>query len=109
MSLTLRQADTVERRECPAARIGAAGQLQRQHHVFERRERGHQMKRLEYKADALRPQARATVLIESAKIGTREPNPAGGRRIKARQQREQCGLSGARGADDRNRLSCCDV
>ena len=38
------------------ARIGAAGEFERQHHVLQRRQRGHQMEGLEYEADMLAPQ-----------------------------------------------------
>ena len=88
MPFALRQPDTLERRECAAARIRAAGKLQRQHHIFERRERWHQMERLKHEAHTLRPQARAPILIESAQIRTRKPDLAGGRRIQAREQCE---------------------
>ena len=43
-----------------------AGELQRQHHVLEGRERGDQVEGLEDEADALRAQARPSVLVEPA-------------------------------------------
>ena len=99
------QAHTLQGFACACGARPAARQLQRQHHVFQRGERGHQMKRLEHEADALRTQARAPVFIQQGEVRAREPDLAGGRRIEPGQQREQRGFAGARGADDGDRLA----
>ncbi|CFP15541.1 Uncharacterised protein [Bordetella pertussis] len=45
-----------------------AGQLQRQHDVFQRREVGQQLERLEYEAHMAGAQARPAILVEGEKI-----------------------------------------
>jgi hypothetical protein len=84
VALARRKTDAVERCQGAGAGILATGKLQRQHHVLERRERRHQMKRLEDKPDALRPQPRAPVLVKLAEILSGEPDSSRGGCIQAR-------------------------
>ena len=66
------------------ARVAPARELERQHHVFERRQRRHQVERLEHEAHALGAQARAAVFVERRQVGAREGYASGSRRIEAR-------------------------
>ena len=52
-----------------ASGICDAGEFERQHDVFERVQRRHEVKRLEYESDAIGPYLRAAVLVELAQIG----------------------------------------
>src|SRR6516165_6461548 len=61
-----------ERLRGGTARIAATRQLERQHHVLERRERRDEMKGLENETDTLGAQPRAAVLIEPGEILTLE-------------------------------------
>ena len=58
------EADAVEPVGGAFARVGAAGQFQRQQDVFQRGQRGQQLERLEHEADAAGAQARAGILVE---------------------------------------------
>src|SRR5690348_546951 len=67
------------------------------------------MKRLEHEADTLRTQSCAAVFVELCEILTLEQHASAGRQVEASQQRKKRGLARPRRADDRNRLSGCDV
>ena len=84
------------------ARVAPARELQRQHHVFERRERRHQVEGLEHEADAFGAQARAAIFVERRQVGAREGDASGSGRIEARQQRQQRGFARAGCTDDGN-------
>src|SRR6185312_905708 len=66
--------DACERLEGGPSRIAAAGELERKHHVLERRKRWDEMEGLEHEADALRAQARPSDLIEPGEVLAREPD-----------------------------------
>jgi hypothetical protein len=53
------------------ARIAAALQLQRQHHVLQRRQVGQQLEALEHEAHLLRPHRGARVLVEREQVRRR--------------------------------------
>src|SRR6185312_16338234 len=85
-------------------RFGAPRELERQHRVFQRRERRQELERLENEAHHLAAQARAPVLVEGEEVLTRDPGLPRGRNVEAGEQSQQCGLPGARGPEDRQRL-----
>ena len=58
------------------------------------------MKRLEYKPHMLAANGRAPIFIEFGQIDARDQYAAGARRIESREQRQQRGFAGTRGADD---------
>ena len=89
--------------------VRTARELERQHHVFQRRERRHEMEGLENEADTLRAQARAAIFVQLREVRAGEPYLAGCGRIEPREQCEQRGLAGTRGADDRDRLARRDL
>jgi hypothetical protein len=92
----------VESFPCRIARVAAARELQRQHHVLERCQRGHQVERLEHEAHALGAQARAAIFVQRGQVGAREGNASGSRRIEAGQERQKSRFSGPRSANDGN-------
>ena len=96
------ETDAPQRFRRGSARVATAGEFERQHHVFERRERGHQVERLEYEAHAFGAQARAPVFVERRQVGAGEGDASGSRRIEAGQQRQQRGFTRAGGTDDGN-------
>src|SRR5438067_2240189 len=101
----LTQPDAAQRLGGGAPRIAPARQLQRQHHVLERRERRDQMEGLEHESDALRPQSRATVLVESGEILALEEHPSARRQVEPGEQREQRRLARARRPGHGDRLA----
>ena len=84
----------------------AAAQLERQHDVFQRGERGNQVKRLEHEADVPPAQTAARPSSSSSLSSTPAISTSpGARRIEPRQQRQQRRFAGARGADHGERLA----
>jgi hypothetical protein len=71
------------------SRASRARELQRQHHVFERGQRGHQVEGLEHEAHAFGAQRARAVLVERRQVGAREGYASGSRRIEPGQQRQQ--------------------
>src|SRR5277367_5648163 len=63
------------------------------------------MKRLENEADTGGSKLRTAVLIECTQVLTGKQHASGAWHIESSQQRQQSGLAGARGTDDRNRSS----
>ena len=55
---------------CAVSRIATAGDLHRQQHVIERRERRDQMKELEYEPDLLAPESGELVFAQSGDVRT---------------------------------------
>ena len=72
-----------------AARIRQAGQLQRQHHVLDRRQRRDQVKALKDEADMPRAHGCTAVLVERRQLGAVEPDPPGARLVEPGEQRQQ--------------------
>ncbi len=99
----LREADAVEPRACPRRRVVGAGELERQHHVLERGERGQELERLEHEAEQPLAQRGARVLVERAERLAVHVDLARGRLVEAGEQSEQRRLAGARRADDGDR------
>src|SRR6266545_4883719 len=64
MRRTLGQPDTVEPRPRARCCIGRTGKLERQHHVFKRRQRRQQLERLEHEAEQLPAQCSTRILVE---------------------------------------------
>ncbi len=87
------------------AGVGSAAQFERQHDVFESRQRRHQVEGLEHEAHLFRPQPRATVLVECRQVRPRQPYLARADRIEAGEQCQQRGLAGAGRPGDRHALS----
>jgi acyl-CoA thioesterase-1 len=85
-------------------RIRHPGQFERGHHIFQRRHRGQQVKRLQHHPDPPAPGHGQAVLGQGRKIlpSHHQAAPAGA--FKARQHRHQAGFAAARGAKDRQHL-----
>jgi hypothetical protein len=81
-----------------------AGQFQRQHDVFQRRQVRQQLEGLEHKAQLFLAQRGAAVFIQCINVYTIQHYLAGARRVQPRQQAQQSRLAGAGGANDCQRL-----
>ena len=68
MGHAIRKTDTGQCLFRPSARPRVPGKFQRQHDVFQRVQRRHEMERLEHEADALGPHAGTAVLVEFAEV-----------------------------------------
>jgi hypothetical protein len=99
----LAQADAAQHLggQCPG--VGAALELERQHHVLERIEIIEQLEALEDEADLGGAHGGTLVLADREQVDAVEPHRAGGRRVEPGDQREQGALARSRGADDRHR------
>ena len=62
------QADAAEQFACGFSGIRSTGQLQRQHHVFQRSHRWQQVERLKHKAQQTRAQRGAAIFIQREQI-----------------------------------------
>ena len=69
------------------SRIGLA--VERQHHVLERRERRHEVERLEDETDVAGPHGRTAVLVEPGEIVARQQRAARRRFVEAGEQGKQ--------------------
>ena len=83
------QTDALEHRMRSGTRVSNTRQLERQHHVFERRECGQQLERLKYKTDQPRAQRGAAILVEREQIRAVDAHAAGARRVETGQQPQQ--------------------
>ena len=70
MAHPLTQSDPLESLECSGFRVGASGELEREHDVFECRECRNEMERLEDEPYAFGPKSSSTILIEDRQILT---------------------------------------
>ena len=102
------QADPFQQFQRLAAGVGLAGQLQRQHDVFQRGQSGQQLEGLEHETDSSRPQQGAAILVQAAEIDPRQPYPPLARHIQARQQPQQGRFAGTGGADHRHAFALAD-
>jgi hypothetical protein len=84
-------------------------QLERQHHVLERIQRRHQVKRLEHETDARGADRGASVFVQVCQLRPVEPDASSGRNVQAGQQRQEGRLAGARGTLDRHGFACSDA
>ena len=75
------------------AGVPAAGELQRQHDVLERRQRRHEVEGLEHEADVACSRCGTSIFVQRREFGAFEPDPACARLVEAGQQREQRGFS----------------
>ena len=91
------------------AGIGRARELERQHDVFQRSQRGQQLKRLEHETEPALAQRGARVFGQIVQRRVAEPDFAGGRPIEPGEQAQQRRLARSRRADDGNRLAGADV
>ena len=78
--------DLIENLKSCLSRRFLAGKLQRQHDVFERIQRRHQMKGLKHEPDAGRPDIGPAILIEIGEIDAIQPDMAICRQIQPREQ-----------------------
>ncbi|MNT74479.1 hypothetical protein D3C72_2133010 [compost metagenome] len=58
------------------ARVAAVGQLQRQHHVFQRGEVAHELKALEHKTHLLSAQCSAGIFVDGKEVMAIQPHGA---------------------------------
>jgi hypothetical protein len=79
---------------------GAAGELERQQDVLERRQIAEQLERLKDESDSPAPQSRQLVLGERLNLPAVEPNFSLARSVETRRQAEEGRLSAARGTED---------
>ena len=100
----LPQPDALEHLPGLRAGIALTAQLQRQHHVLQRRQVGQQLEALEHEAQVRAAQRGAAVLVEREHVLPTQPHRAFGRRVQAREDGQQRALARARGADDGDRL-----
>ncbi len=77
-----------------------AGEFQRQHDVLERVQRRHEVKRLEYEADAVGTHARTPILVELAEVHTVQYDITFRGKIQPGEQREQRRFARPRRSDD---------
>ncbi len=90
-------------------RVGRAGELERQHHVLERRQRRQQLKRLEDEAEQPLAQRRARILVQSGERDAVEPDVAVARAVEPGEQAQQRRLARTGRADDGDRVAGFDV
>jgi hypothetical protein len=102
----LAEADPAEHLGREAARVGAALQLEREHHVLEGIQIAEQLETLEHEPHLRGPHRGARILVEREQVGAGEPHRPRRRRVEAGDQRQQRALARTRGADDRGRLAC---
>ena len=74
--------------------VGGVGELERQHHVLERGQRGQELERLEYEAQQTLAQRRARILVECGKRIAVDIDLARGGLVEPRHQAQQRGLAG---------------
>jgi hypothetical protein len=78
-----------------AARVGAALQLERQHHVLERVEVGEELEALEHEAELLGADRGARVLVDREQVDAAELHRALARRVEPGDDRQQRALARA--------------
>ena len=89
---------TLEQRDgtlAPLAKGNGAGEVHRQHYVFDSGERWQQLKELKDKTDVASAPDREFVFREAVNLCPRDRNRAGGRAVDAGQHVQQCRLSAA--------------
>ena len=86
----------------------SAAQFQRQHHVFQRVQRGQQLERLEHETASCAAQPRAPVLVQREQVAAIEQHAAAARHVQPGEQAEQGGFAGAGRAEDRQALAGLD-
>ncbi len=86
-------------------RAAHAAQLERHHHILQRRERGDELKVLKHETRALVSHPRALVLAQPAQLPPRQAHHAGRRLVEPRAQPEQGGLAATARPDQRQRLA----
>src|SRR6266478_6250626 len=77
----------------------ASAQIHRHHHVFQRRERGEELKALKDETDEFVAKARPAVLVERAEIRAVEDNRSRTGLVEAGAQAEQRRFPAPRGTD----------
>jgi hypothetical protein len=85
------------------------GELEGQHRILERGERGQQLEGLEDEADRAPAQLGARILVERKELDPLDRDAALARRVEAGENREQRRLALARGADDGERFPGRDL
>ena len=105
----LAEADSLEQFSGALASVGAAFQLQGQHHVLQRIEAVEQLERLEHEAYMGRADARTLVLVEVAEGVPGETDLAAAGLVEPGEQAEQGRLAGAGTADDRQAVAAGEV
>src|SRR5437016_10584923 len=93
------QAHALKRLKRSAACVRPACQLERQHHVLECGQGGDEVEGLEDEPDALRPETRASVLVEPREIRALQQHAPGRWQVEPREQGQQSGLAGTGGPD----------
>src|SRR4029453_1782088 len=103
MRATARKTNAVEPFGGARGRVGGAGELERQHHVFLRRQRRQKLERLKDESQQPLPQRGTRILVLCRERNTVEPDFAARRTVEAREQPEQRRLAGSRSTDDGDR------
>src|SRR5688572_20795451 len=98
------QAHALEHLARAARRVRSAKELERQHHVLERGERGQELERLEHEAHHAAAKLRAPVLVEREEVGAVDPHAPARGNVQSGEESEKRGLSRARRAQDRHGL-----
>ena len=94
----LRKAYTTQHLSSGGTRVFAIGQLQWQHHVFQRSQVAQELKALKHKTHLLRPQRSAVVFVDGKQILARQPHRAAGGGVQARHDGQQGAFARARSA-----------
>ncbi|MOA11760.1 hypothetical protein D3C78_1317160 [compost metagenome] len=86
-----------------------AGELQRQHHVFQRRQIAHQLEALEHKAQFLRAQRSPVVFAQGKQVLAFQANRARRRRIQSGENRQQGTFARSRCPHDGHCFGACET
>jgi hypothetical protein len=92
----------------PVAHRDFLGEVHRQHHVLDHRQRGQQLEELEHQPDVLPPPAGQLGLRQRTKLGAGDANRSGRGPIDAGDQVQQRSLAAARPPHDRDELALGD-
>src|SRR3546814_2885577 len=89
--------------------IGAAGELQRDGDVLQRRHGRHQVEVLKHDSDGIAPEPGEGILVETGEAGAADMDLAFARTLQAGNDHHHRGFDGARGAYLADRLAGLDV
>ncbi len=87
--------------------VFAAGQLQRQHDVFQRRQIAQQLEALKHETNFLRAQRSAVVFAQGKNVLPGQPDRALGWSVESGNDRQQCAFARARSTDNGRCFTRC--
>lgn len=101
------EADGLEFFRSAFERVAAAGELQRNRDILERRHRRNELERLEDNADLFSTKARQRVFVEAGEVAVVDQDLAAVRPLQSGERHEQGGFARPGGADESDRLTAC--